>query len=118
MKLEELHNLFDREKTREIAFNGKCKDCSKEITVLIVVEETGFKISGGTVYKIHDSEDYKGVEKFIVKCNECYKKERLLTNFQECEVYSRIVGYLRPTNQWNPGKLAEFKDRRMFDNSL
>lgn len=25
-----------------------------------------------------------------------------------CEVYSRIVGYLRPTQQWNQGKLAEF----------
>ncbi|MEK7108900.1 MAG: ribonucleoside triphosphate reductase [Patescibacteria group bacterium] len=25
-----------------------------------------------------------------------------------CEVYSRIVGYLRPTVQWNQGKLAEF----------
>lgn len=25
-----------------------------------------------------------------------------------CEVYSRIVGYLRPTAQWNHGKLAEF----------
>ena len=26
----------------------------------------------------------------------------------QCEVYSRIVGYLRPTQQWNQGKLAEF----------
>ncbi len=25
-----------------------------------------------------------------------------------CEVYSRIVGYLRPIAQWNQGKLAEF----------
>ena len=25
-----------------------------------------------------------------------------------CEVYSRIVGYLRPVQQWNQGKLAEF----------
>ncbi|HFC11160.1 MAG TPA: ribonucleoside triphosphate reductase [Candidatus Kaiserbacteria bacterium] len=28
-----------------------------------------------------------------------------------CEVYSRIVGYLRPIQQWNNGKLAEFKMR-------
>jgi len=27
------------------------------------------------------------------------------------EVYSRIVGYLRPIQQWNPGKLSEFADR-------
>ncbi len=30
------------------------------------------------------------------------------------EVYSRIVGYLRPVEQWNDGKRAEFADRRTF----
>ena len=33
---------------------------------------------------------------------------------QRCEIYSRIVGYIRPIQQWNPGKLAEFYDRRYF----
>jgi len=32
----------------------------------------------------------------------------------ECEVYSRVVGYLRPLKQWNGGKQAEFKMRKMF----
>jgi len=31
-----------------------------------------------------------------------------------CEVYSRVVGYLRPVSQWNDGKLAEFSDRKNF----
>ncbi len=31
-----------------------------------------------------------------------------------CEVYSRIVGYLRPLQNWNEGKQQEFRDRRMF----
>ena len=31
-----------------------------------------------------------------------------------CEVYSRIVGYLRPVQQWNDGKQAEYKDRAVF----
>jgi len=30
------------------------------------------------------------------------------------EVYSRVVGYLRPVNQWNEGKVEEFKVRRTF----
>ena len=30
------------------------------------------------------------------------------------EVYSRIVGYLRPVSQWNEGKQAEFRARRTF----
>jgi len=32
-----------------------------------------------------------------------------------CEVYSRVVGYLRPVNQWNRGKQQEFKDRKTFN---
>jgi ribonucleoside-triphosphate reductase len=32
----------------------------------------------------------------------------------ECEVYSRVVGYLRPLKQWNEGKQEEFKMRRLF----
>lgn len=32
----------------------------------------------------------------------------------ECEVYSRVVGYIRPVNQWNKGKKREFKDRKEF----
>lgn len=31
-----------------------------------------------------------------------------------CEVYSRIVGYLRPVMQWNDGKQAEFNMRKKF----
>jgi ribonucleoside-triphosphate reductase len=31
-----------------------------------------------------------------------------------CEVWSRVVGYIRPTNQWNKGKQAEFKDRKNY----
>lgn len=41
------------------------------------------------------------------------KRER-----QKCEVYSRVVGYLRPVNQWNNGKRQEFYDRKTFDQSL
>jgi len=34
-----------------------------------------------------------------------------------CEVYSRVVGYLRPVDQWNDGKQAEFAIRRTFEKS-
>ena len=33
---------------------------------------------------------------------------------EPCEVYSRVVGYLRPVKQWNRGKQEEFKFRRTF----
>lgn len=31
-----------------------------------------------------------------------------------CEVYSRVVGYLRPVDQWNEGKQAEFRNRKTY----
>ena len=33
---------------------------------------------------------------------------------QKCEVYSRVVGYLRPVDQWNNGKKQEFRERKTF----
>ena len=33
---------------------------------------------------------------------------------QTTEIYSRVVGYLRPLKQWNDGKQAEFGNRKIF----
>jgi ribonucleoside-triphosphate reductase len=33
---------------------------------------------------------------------------------EETEVYSRVVGYLRPVKQWNDGKQIEFVKRKTF----
>lgn len=33
---------------------------------------------------------------------------------QKCEVYSRVVGYIRPIQQWNVGMKQMFKDRKFF----
>lgn len=30
------------------------------------------------------------------------------------EVYSRVVGYFRPVNQWNKGKREEFSQRKTY----
>ena len=32
----------------------------------------------------------------------------------KCEVYSRVVGYIRPVSQWNQGKVSEYQDRKTF----
>jgi len=36
------------------------------------------------------------------------------------EVYSRVVGYFRPVNQWNNGKKEEFSERKeyIFDSNF
>jgi ribonucleoside-triphosphate reductase len=43
------------------------------------------------------------------KCPECGST---------CEVWSRSVGYLRPVDQWNPGKQSEYEDRVTYDRQL
>jgi anaerobic ribonucleoside-triphosphate reductase len=39
------------------------------------------------------------------RCSQCGR---------ETEIYSRVVGYLRPVKQWNDGKQAEYRRRRPF----
>jgi ribonucleoside-triphosphate reductase len=36
----------------------------------------------------------------------------------KCEVYSRVVGYMRPVSTWNKGKQEEFKERVVFDEKI
>lgn len=40
------------------------------------------------------------------------EKKRITRQRVEC--YSRIVGYIRPISQWNPGKKSELGDRKVF----
>ena len=48
------------------------------------------------------------------KCRKCHENDSVLRNFRETEVYSRIVGYIRPTKQWNAGKSEEYCDRKEY----
>jgi anaerobic ribonucleoside-triphosphate reductase len=34
---------------------------------------------------------------------------------EACEVYSRVVGYLRPLGAWNKGKAEEYTKRKMMN---
>lgn len=42
------------------------------------------------------------------------KEENKKLGRTKTEIYSRVVGYLRPVNQWNKGKRQEFQDRTNF----
>ena len=42
------------------------------------------------------------------------EKETCPTCHEHCEVYSRVVGYLRPVKQWNKGKQEEFAMRKVY----
>jgi ribonucleoside-triphosphate reductase len=63
-------------------------------------------------FSICPSHGYLSGEKYNCPICEAEGKETA------CEVYSRVVGYIRPIDQWNAGKQEEFKERRMFDKAL
>jgi ribonucleoside-triphosphate reductase len=106
---------------------------------LMLQDELQSKYTGGTVLHVYlgesvsDVETIKGLIRKIVtnyrlpyftltptfsvcpshgylngeheKCSVCH---------EETEIYSRVVGYLRPVKQWNNGKQAEFDIRKTF----
>lgn len=74
-----------------------CHDCKKEL-------------EKGNEYVL-----YEVISDNFIKCKECYKKDPVLKNFKKAEVYSRVVGYIRPVEQWNKGKQAEFGDRKEYN---
>lgn len=81
-----------------------CHDCGAEIAF------NNDEIENG-VFLAYDK---AGEKIHIFKCNDCYAKNPALTNFQKCEVYSRVVGYIRPVEQWHKGKKLEYNERKEF----
>ena len=51
----------------------------------------------------------------IQKEIEKLKKEEADCHGTKCEVYSRVVGYLRPVQGWTKGKKEEFFQRKNMD---
>lgn len=82
-----------------------CMDCGKDFD--LVLERTSpeqIKIENGTIGK-RDGE-------YFFKCKNCWEIDK---NFGRCtEIYSRVVGYLRPINNWNPSKQEEFNMRTPY----
>jgi len=114
MQVRDLCKFFEKAKSNKIKFKGPCHDCGKEITIKADWgEDWKMIVSGGALYypKVGETEDDR---KLFAKCPGCFEKNPTLRNYQPCEVYSRVVGYLRPVSQWNDGKQAEFGLRKTF----
>lgn len=81
-----------------------CHDCGQAMVF------EGEEIKNGVLLSYKD-----GDNKFdVFKCQECYQKSPRLTGYKNCEVYSRVCGYLRPVQQWNNGKQQEYKERKEY----
>ncbi len=102
-------------------------------------DEIQSKYTGGTVFHTYAGErisDPRSVKALVKKICENYhlpyltftptfsvcpshgyltgEKETCPSCDEPCEVYSRVVGYLRPVQQWNKGKKEEFNLRKAF----
>jgi hypothetical protein len=100
--------IFQEEKDAIESLNKKearCFDCDCEISLN---EE---EIENGSLLAYDDG----GEEILVFKCSDCFSKNEGLAEYKECEVYSRIVGYLRPVNQWNDGKKREYQERKEYN---
>lgn len=64
--------------------------------------------------KLKKGDEYMDYKNGFYKCKKCHKKDNVLKNYQRCEVYSRVVGYMRPVDSWNLGKKEEFKNRKVY----
>ena len=110
MTKEKLLQLIERH-NGSVRWSGKCHDCGEYLDVTAEIEgDNGVKISEGAVYEVKDL--------IFLKCDECFEKDKELRNYQENEVYSRVVGYLRPVSQWNEAKQEEYQDRKVFYRNL
>ena len=115
-------------------------NCTDDIfETLMLQDELQCKYTGGTVLhlylgeQIRDIEVIKGlIQKVVTHFRLPYftltptfsvcpshgylngKQEICPVCEAETEVYSRVVGYLRPVKQWNNGKQSEFGMRKMF----
>ncbi|HPX10234.1 MAG TPA: ribonucleoside triphosphate reductase, partial [Candidatus Cloacimonas sp.] len=88
-------------------FGGERVEYGQSIKALIKTVCEGYRLPYFTfspTFSICPIHGYLDGEQPI--CPVCQKKT---------EVFSRIVGYLRPVSQWNEGKKAEFKLRTNFD---
>jgi len=102
---DELQGKYTGGTVQHIYLGEQVSD-TKVIKGLIKKVATHFKLPYFTLsptFSVCPSHGYlKGCQTTCPDCN------------GETEVYSRVVGYLRPVKQWNPGKQAEFSLRKGF----
>jgi len=87
-------------------FTGERIDSPEGVKKLVRVICERFKLPYFTItptFSVCPEHGY--IKGEVYHCDKCGR---------ETEVYSRIVGYLRPVSQWNKGKAAEFKIRKTY----
>lgn len=104
-----IEQLIVKYNVGDYEFNGNCDICKCNVSLQISIKEfkndrINAKITGGAGIGF-DIKKGNHFEKLM--CDECFESSKP-------EIYSRVVGYLRPIKQWNTGKRMEFENRKNF----
>ena len=109
---ESIHYIIDHQDALQSKYTGGT------VQHLFLGESPETKKLKGFISKVFDNYTlpYISITPTFSVCPECGYIEGKHTDCpkceSECEVYSRVVGYLRPVCNWNEGKKEEFKDRK------
>jgi len=105
---EYIDNLFKESGTGCIELKGMCQKCKGDVSIVIFKEDMDISGNGGMIV----GDEFDSTPQF--KCTKCLDEDGGMISPTRCEVFTRVCGYLRPTQSFNPGKKAEFAARTNF----
>ncbi len=108
---QELSDLM--QDSQRLIVEGICWDCKEPISIRAErISSTEISVSGGALCK--PPTNWNLDDEFLCKCDACY--EHVPAFGRPTQVYSRVVGYMRPVDAWNGAKQSEFRMRKTYKN--
>jgi hypothetical protein len=107
---EWLGRLFKEAGTKCIELHGTCQSCKSKVDLVIWEEGLETEGNGGVIV----NGEFDAKPEF--KCSACLERDGGRISPTKCEIFTRVCGYLRPVQGFNPGKKAEFNDRKTYAN--
>jgi hypothetical protein len=107
--LEFIKGLLKESQVNCIEVKGKCQKCKCAVELLVFAGEDEISGNGGII--VGDS--YGSKPQF--KCTKCLGEDNGMISPTKCEVFTRVCGYLRPVDNFNKGKKAEFRERVNYE---
>jgi hypothetical protein len=113
LKLETLKSMLEAK--NPLSFIGQCCCCGAESSVTATLSGgdavSEVTITGGAAFL--PPIDWHVKDTYLVKCQTCWEKDPHF--YPRTEIYSRVVGYMRPVSSWHKGKQAEYKMRINYE---
>jgi transcription elongation factor Elf1 len=113
----DFEHLFHEQDASSLDLEFTCHDCGAAVRVTAARDDQGVVLTPRDGAAGYYPQLNSGEKEYFVKCALCYQAQPRLTRFNPTEVYTRIVGYYRPVNQWNRGKKEEYRHRKLFEQS-